>query len=149
VSIQIGPEGARKGYLADRTTTELSALLPVCVSLCCREPGDQTYETNGVVDGPFSVPYPIYEVTSSALTHTWVGNVDEQTGTVVDEAGPNRLNPLVHVNNFAMVEFDWERNEVTMSLNKAEKTQLQRHADNGSVLQTVTIQLSELVGEGW
>jgi hypothetical protein len=53
------------------------------------------------------------------------------------------------VNNFAMVEFDWERNEVTMSLNKAEKTQLQRHADNGAVLQTVTIQLSELVGEDW
>lgn len=105
--------------------------------------------TNGVVDGPFDVPYPIYELTSSALTHTWVGAIDATTGTVIDEVGWNRLNPLVHVNNFAMVEFDWELSAVSMSLIKAERTQLQRNADNGEVLQSITIQLSELVGEGW
>ena len=120
------------------------------MSFCnCRELGGQRYETNGVVDGPFTVPYPIYEVTSSALTHTWVGEVDATTGTVTDEVGWNRLHPLVHVNNFAMVEFDWEQGAVTMSLIKAERTQLQRTADNGAVLQSITIELSELVGEGW
>ena len=83
------------------------------------------------------------------MTHTWVGAVDATTGTVTDEVGWNRLNPLVHVNNFAMVEFDWELGAVNMSLIKAERTQLQRTADNGAVLQSITIQLSELVGEGW
>ena len=47
------------------------------------------------------------------------------------------------------VDFDWERGSVTMSLIKAERTQLQRTADNGAVLQSVTIELSELIGEGW
>jgi len=105
--------------------------------------------TNGVVDGPFNVPYPIHELTSSALTHTWVGNVEADTGTVTDEVGWNRLNPLVHVNNFALVEFDWQNDTVKMSLIKAERTQLQRNADNGAELQSITVELSELVGEGW
>ena len=65
--------------------------------------------------------------TSSALTHTWAGNGD---GT--DEAGPNRLGPLVHVNNFAMVEFNWGAGEVRVTLNKAEKTQMQRDQDAAS-----------------
>ena len=47
------------------------------------------------------------------------------------------------------MDFDWERGSVSMSLIKAERTQLQRTADNGAVLQSVTIELSELIGEGW
>ena len=91
---------------------------------------------------------PVHFIVGGAPT-LHVGEVDAATGTVTDEAGWNRLHPLVHVNNFAIVEFDWEQGAVSMSLIKAERTQLQRTADNGAVLQSITIELSELVGEGW
>lgn len=65
--------------------------------------------TNGVADGPYAIPYPIYEITASALTHTFTGHETEtcsldQRGQFgqdsdCDEPGPNRIGPLIHLNN--------------------------------------------------
>eukprot|EP01043_Picozoa_sp_COSAG02_P021895 COSAG02_NODE_1123_length_14441_cov_28.984521_14_plen_171_part_00 len=90
--------------------------------------------TNGVVDGPYSVPYTIWDITSSALTHTYPGHesatcVMATNGTFAeascDEAGPNRVGPLVHLNNIGIIDVDWEApngGNVVISLVKAERT---------------------------
>ena len=108
-----------------------------------KEEGGREYSVGGVDEGPFRLPYPITEVTASSFTHTWAGNGG------ADEAGPNRLGPLIHVNNFAIMSFDWERAEITARIHKAEKTQMQREADQGTVLQSVTIPIGELRGADW
>jgi alkaline phosphatase D len=42
--------------------------------------------------------YPLYEMTSSGLTHAW---------SSANEVGPNRLGGLVTQNHFALIELDW------------------------------------------
>ena len=93
-----------------------------------------TSTTNGVVDGPYRVPYTIWDITSSALTHTYAGHEDATcvmaaNGTFgeasCDEAGPNRIGPLVHLNNLGLIDLDWDApngGTVVISLVKAERT---------------------------
>jgi alkaline phosphatase D len=97
-----------------------------------------TSSTNGVVDGPYSVPYTIWDITSSALTHSFAGPDEPAGGTCVmgpdgvypdascDEAGPNRVGSLIHLNNLGVIDVDWEadngQGNVTISLVKAERT---------------------------
>jgi alkaline phosphatase D len=59
---------------------------------------------------PFGVPapFPIYEVTSSSLTHT--------VRTAEAEAFTLRLGSLTHENNFGTVRVDWEARKVTLDL---------------------------------
>ena len=70
-------------------------------------------------------PYPIYEMTSSGMTHPWQD---------AKEAGPNRLGPLVTELHFGSIDFDWARADITLSLRGRE----------GAVLQSRTIALDEL-----
>lgn len=54
-----------------------------------------------------AVPYPMYEMTSSGVTHPWGG------GT---EAGPNRLGELFTELHYGMVEIDWPTRTLQLAL---------------------------------
>lgn len=66
----------------------------------------------------------LFEVTSSSLTHSVPND-----GRLDHEVDPTRIGDLVHINNFGLLEIDWEENQVEVSI---------RRADNG-----------ERVGEEW
>jgi alkaline phosphatase D len=51
--------------------------------------------------------YPLYEVTSSGLTHAWAQ---------AREAGPNRLTDLVTVNHYGLISIDWARRDMKFEL---------------------------------
>ena len=53
------------------------------------------------------VPYPLYEMTSSGVTHTWAQAV---------EAGPNRLGALFTDLHYGMVEIDWEARALRLAI---------------------------------
>jgi alkaline phosphatase D len=53
------------------------------------------------------VPYPLYEMTSSGITHPWKD---------ANEAGPNRIGALVTEQHFGMVEIDWPARVLRLSL---------------------------------
>lgn len=53
------------------------------------------------------VPYPMYELTSSGITHPWAQ---------ASEAGPNRIGPLVTVSHYGMVEVDWASRSLLLQL---------------------------------
>jgi len=61
-------------------------------------------------------PYPMYELTSSGMTHPWQD---------ASEAGPNRLGPLVTELHFGSVDVDWDRGELTLGLRSRQGTLLQ------------------------
>lgn len=69
--------------------------------------------------------YPLYELTSSGMTHAWAS---------ANEAGPNRLGELITQNHFALIEFDWTQNQMLLGFQNTQGEWLKRHA----------IQLSEL-----
>jgi len=78
----------------------------------------------------------VLEATASSWTHTSL-----RPG---DEAGPDRLGPLVRVNNFGVVEVDWSARVVNITLRRAATSEaaLQRgwgEDDAGEVLQSQTI----------
>ncbi len=56
--------------------------------------------------GP-GVAYPLWEMTSSGVTHPW---------TTANEPGPNRVGPLVRERHWGLVEFDFAAGELTLSL---------------------------------
>ena len=70
-------------------------------------------------------PYPMYELTSSGITHPWAQAA---------EAGPNRIGPLVTVPHYGMVEVDWASRSL----------QLQLKDQGGAVRQSQGIFLNEL-----
>ncbi len=72
-----------------------------------------------------SVNYPIYELTSSGMTHVW---------TTAKEAGPNRLGELVTDNHFAQIDIDWAARNVSLSL----------LGEQGQRLNQITIALADL-----
>lgn len=47
--------------------------------------------------------YPLYEMTSSGMTHAWQD---------AKEAGPNRIGNLVTQNHFALIELDWQQQQM-------------------------------------
>jgi alkaline phosphatase D len=55
----------------------------------------------------FSTPYPLYEMTSSGITHPWKD---------AREAGPNRLGELFTDLHFGSVDVDWQARSVRLSL---------------------------------
>jgi alkaline phosphatase D len=55
----------------------------------------------------FSTPYPLYEMTSSGITHPWKN---------ASEAGPNRLGELFTDLHFGSVDIDWASRSVRLSL---------------------------------
>ena len=69
--------------------------------------------------------YPLYELTSSGMTHAWAN---------AKEAGPNRLGDLVTQNHFALIEFNWQQKQVQLGFQNTQ----------GEWLKRQTIDLSEL-----
>lgn len=54
-----------------------------------------------------ALPYPLYEMTSSGVTHPWAN---------AKEDGPNRLGPLVTVQHYGVVDIDFGARRVLLSL---------------------------------
>jgi alkaline phosphatase D len=54
-----------------------------------------------------TLPYPLYEMTSSGVTHPWA---------TAREAGPNRIDPLVTVQHFGVVDLDFAARQIVLSL---------------------------------
>lgn len=52
-------------------------------------------------------PYPLYEMTSSGITHTWRGAA---------EAGPNRLGELFTEFHYGTVDIDWAAGALSLSI---------------------------------
>jgi alkaline phosphatase D len=69
--------------------------------------------------------YPLYELTSSGMTHAWA---------TAKEAGPNRLGELVTQNHFAQIDIDWTARNLSLSL----------IGEQGQRLKQLTIALSDL-----
>mgnify|MGYP003530281839 FL=1 len=72
-----------------------------------------------------SLNYPLYELTSSGMTHAWA---------TAKEVGPNRLGVLITQNHFAQIDIDWSTRNVSLSL----------IGEQGQSLKQLTIALSEL-----
>jgi alkaline phosphatase D len=66
---------------------------------------------------PSSGPYPIFEMTSSGMTHAWAG---------AKEAGPNRLGELVTENHFGLIEVDWATRRLSLSIHNLAGASLRR-----------------------
>jgi alkaline phosphatase D len=66
----------------------------------------------------FGMPYPVTELTTSGMTHSWQG---------AKEAGPNRLGDLFDGLNYGLVEVDWTNRQIRLLL-KDELGHLQRSA---------------------
>lgn len=61
--------------------------------------------------------YPLYELTSSGITHAW---------TTANEVGPNRLGPLVTQNHFALIELDWQQQQILLGFQNTQGEWLKR-----------------------
>ena len=65
-----------------------------------------------------TLPYPLHELTSSGVTHPW---------TTAREAGPNRMDPLVTVVHYGLVEADFAARQLTLGLRDVNDRPLHRH----------------------
>jgi alkaline phosphatase D len=65
-----------------------------------------------------TLPYPLYELTSSGVTHAWA---------TAREAGPNRIDPLVTVPHYGVVEIDFGARALTLSLRGIDNRTLHRN----------------------
>ena len=72
------------------------------------------------------LPYPMFDLTSSGLTHAWRD---------ASEAGPNRLGDLVRELHFGTVDIDWPTGQVTVGLRGAQGETWLEHAVNIKALQ--------------
>lgn len=69
--------------------------------------------------------YPLYELTSSGMTHAWAS---------ANEVGPNRLGSLVTQNHFALIELDWHHQHIVLGFQNTQ----------GEWLKRQTLQMAEL-----
>ena len=74
---------------------------------------------------PRAGTYPLYELTSSGMTHAW---------STAKEAGPNRLGDLVTQNHFATLDVDWSARRLVMDI----------QGEQGQPLRQQTIALADL-----
>ena len=65
-----------------------------------------------------SLPYPVYELTSSGVTHPW---------TTAAAEGPNRLGPLVTVQHYGLVDIDFAARTVTLALRDVNNHSVHQH----------------------
>jgi alkaline phosphatase D len=63
--------------------------------------------------------YPLYELTSSGMTHAW---------SAAKEVGPNRLGELVTQNHFALIELDWSNKKVHWGFKNTQDEWLKRES---------------------
>ncbi len=64
-------------------------------------------------------PYPLLEITSSGLTHSFPGS---------REPGPNRLGPVYGEINFGTVDIDWAAGAVTLAVRNDKGEPVRRHS---------------------
>lgn len=69
------------------------------------------YQT--LADNGRPLPYPLVELTSSAINMGWGGDHRE-------EAGPNRLGPTYSANNVGLIRLDWDRRLVILEILNAD-----------------------------
>jgi alkaline phosphatase D len=67
---------------------------------------------------PSASAYPLYEMTSSGMTHAWAQ---------AKEPGPNRLGELVTENHFGLIEVDWAARRVSLSIQNLAGSTVRRH----------------------
>ena len=70
--------------------------------------------------------YPLYELTSSGMTHAWAN---------ANEAGPNRLGQLVTQNHFALIDFNWQQKQIQLGFQNTQGEWLKRQSIDLSELQ--------------
>jgi alkaline phosphatase D len=78
-----------------------------------------------IYKNPVPDNYPLYEITSSGMTHAWA---------TAKEQGPNRMGDLITQNHFALIEFDWPQQLIQLGFQNTQ----------GEWLKKQTIALSEL-----
>jgi alkaline phosphatase D len=70
--------------------------------------GDRHIAEISKTDYP-GISYPLYEVTSSGMTHTWSGNF-------VEEPNRYRVGPMIAKLNFGLLNFDWSGRQVKVEM---------------------------------
>lgn len=65
-----------------------------------------------------TLPYPLYEMTSSGVTHPWA---------TAKEAGPNRIDPLITVQHYGVVDIDFAARQLTLSLRGIDNRAVHEH----------------------
>lgn len=65
-----------------------------------------------------TLPYPLYEMTSSGVTHPWA---------TAREAGPNRIDPLVAVAHYGTLEVDFAARRLAFSLRDVDNRVVHQH----------------------
>jgi alkaline phosphatase D len=65
-----------------------------------------------------ATPYPMWEMTSSGLTHAWAN---------ASESGPNRVGDLVRVNHYGTVDINWPTAQIQLQLKDTQGRALQNH----------------------
>jgi alkaline phosphatase D len=63
--------------------------------------------------------YPLYEMTSSGLTHAWAQ---------AKEAGPNRLGDLITTNHYGLIDVDWKQQRLNLQFKGEKGEALRAHA---------------------
>ena len=105
------------------------------------------------------VPYDLYEVTSSSLTHSHrlePGAPEKEPGVGDEAAAGTRLGALVHQNHFGTVSVDWDARGVTLELVASDDCGLAAQAWGeqcvahegaaGQTLKGITLGIDELSG---
>jgi alkaline phosphatase D len=70
-----------------------------------------------VYKSPSANLYPLYELTSSGMTHAW---------QEAKEVGPNRVGELVTQNHFALIELDWAQGQINWGFKNTQDQWLQQ-----------------------
>jgi alkaline phosphatase D len=70
--------------------------------------------------------YPLYELTSSGMTHAW---------QAAKEAGPNRMGELITQNHFALIEVDWQQRQMQWGFKNTQDEWLKKESIALSELQ--------------
>jgi alkaline phosphatase D len=65
-----------------------------------------------------ATPYPLWEMTSSGLTHAWAQ---------ANESGPNRVGDLMRVNHYGTVDVNWPAQQIQLQLKNTQGRALQTH----------------------
>ncbi len=66
-----------------------------------------------------ALPYPLHEMTSSGVTHPWA---------TANEAGPNRIGPLVTVPHYGVIDIDFAARRPGLSLRGIDNRSVHAHA---------------------
>jgi alkaline phosphatase D len=65
-----------------------------------------------------TLPYALHEMTSSGVTHPWAG---------AKEDGPNRIEPLITVQHYGVIDIDFAARQLTLSLRGVDNRALHSH----------------------